>query len=178
VKMRFQCVTLVVLSVMCTLVINSPFGTAKVFLHIPKNTQVTDSKTKTQMEENNQPTIPLAFLAFACLKELESKLRAACGIERCISCDYDGRSDVLEPHTAAILRCAHIFCKNCISDITDLSRDGRYCPKCSEKFRSMYVISEHGSLVRWSIGGNKEKSFGREARRAREKREEKKCGIQ
>jgi hypothetical protein len=113
----------------------------------------------------------LTFLPLDRLQELEAKLRADAGVEACISC-----GNVLEVSNVAILRCGHLFCKTCVEEDRNVARSQRTCPICLERFRSMYIISERGNLVRWSIDSDREKSIGREARREKEK--EKICAVQ
>lgn len=138
-----------------------------------------------EIEEDHEPSARLAHLPLARIKALEAKLHAACSVDtfqKCQSCELSEPSDILNPETAAILRCGHIFCRNCVQQDRDTSRKGRYCPRlgCAEKFRSMYVLNGQGKLVRWSIGGDREKSFSRNMarRKINEEEKEKKCVIQ
>lgn len=122
-----------------------------------------------------QPIARLYFLPFERLKELEAAIRAAAGIETCNNCQ-----NMVDLDTAAILRCGDIFCTTCVGTERNVPRDQRFCPVCGGKFRSMYVVSEQGDLVRWSIGGDREKNLGR-GRKGKEgdgKKEERKCVIQ
>lgn len=110
----------------------------------------------------------LGFLPLARLRELETNLHDVCGVTTCQSCELDGSSELLQRDTAAILRCGHVFCRQCIGSDGEMPRNARVCPKCSEKFRSMYVLNEQGKLMRWSIGGDREKNPGRKRRRGEE----------
>lgn len=127
-----------------------------------------------KQEHQEKGAHQLGFLPFARLRELEANLHDVCGVTTCQSCELDGSSELLQRDTAAILRCGHIFCRQCISSDRETPRNARFCPKCSEKFRSMYVLNEQGKLVRWSIGGDRGKKPGRKRRREEESSDAKK----
>ncbi|RDI80257.1 hypothetical protein Vi05172_g9804 [Venturia inaequalis] len=127
-------------------------------------------------EQQERRARRLGFLPSARLRELEVSLHDVCDVKKCESCKLKESSGLLERETAAILRCGHVFCQQCISNDRETPRDARYCPKCTAKFRSMYVLNGQGKLVRWSIGGNREKNAGRNRGREEEGKKELKKG--
>lgn len=129
-----------------------------------------DEWTEDDEEEKQQgkQARRLGLLHSARLLELEANLHNICGIKKSESCEFKGALEFLERETAATFRCGHIFCQQCISNDRVTPRNARFCPKCSKKFRSMYVLNEQGKLVPWSIGGDREKNPGRKRRREEE----------